>query len=430
MGSRKNKRNNRRGFGDHTQNTTLTIDQLDSSYGGLDGLRDFHKNLNAHPISIFKIIPDASQPRRAVPGVVRANWQLDPGDMQASMAQLFTVWEQAVHQERGDTSFDLMAYLGQDEAEERTPESTDFDPQARPIEHALIRIADIALSVRLHGLTNPITVVARAPEGYTLETGERRWLAYHLLFACGLKTRQDGIEDDFSTIPARKVDQVDVWRQAAENGARDDLNAIARARQIAILTMNLHQQLNGAEFTPFGHFDHERDFYRQIIDESGGFLRVPRGTQDHILAAVGLKSGRQMSQYRKLLLLPPAAWDAADDFNLPEFALRSVVDNPELDEQAQVDAVWHLVEQRHQLQDNGTAVPVTPLANKPHRTKTDKSAPAPGSKAYFAESSSIFAKISPKRPKANARARERLEEMRRLLDEVEQRLNQAEQRKG
>ena len=99
-------------------------------------------------------------------------------------------------------------------------------------EAPLLRLADLAGSIRQDGLTNPITVV-KTGDTHVIETGERRWVAFHLLNAY-----IDG--DDYQSIPARRMPELNLWRQASENTARDALNAIARARQIALLLMDMH----------------------------------------------------------------------------------------------------------------------------------------------------------------------------------------------
>lgn len=272
----------------------------------------------AKPLSIFEIYPDHSQPRRAVPSEVRAHWSGEPQTVPA----LFDAWVDAVRHEK-DAAFDLQAHLIQDYLPPGTDGNDDESVprelrQRRPIESALLDIVELAVSIRRVGLTNPITV-ARDGSAYRLETGERRWLAFHLLHL-------NFPGEDWSRIPARLVERVSVWRQASENNARADLNAIGKARQFAILLMDLIQEQRGAQFTPFhemlraGHT--EREYYAQVAD--GDQHRIPRGQGEKLLNAMGLKNPVQLRQYRALLKLPDDVWQYADDHNLTEWEIRTL----------------------------------------------------------------------------------------------------------
>jgi hypothetical protein len=272
----------------------------------------------AKAISIFEILPDPTQPRRAVPSEVRAHWAGEP----RAVAALFDAWVDAVRREK-NAAFDLQAHLLQD----YLPPGTDGNDdetiprelrQRLPIERALLDIVELAVSIRKVGLTNPITV-AREGSAYRLETGERRWLAFHLLHL-------HFPAEDWSRIPARVVERASVWRQASENNVRADLNAIGKARQFAILLMDLIQEQRGAHFTPFaevlraGHS--ERAYYAQVAD--GDQHRIPRGQGEKLLNAMGLKNPVQLRQYRALLKLPDEVWQYADDHNLTEFEIRTL----------------------------------------------------------------------------------------------------------
>lgn len=272
----------------------------------------------AKPVSIFEIYPDHSQPRRAVPSEVRAHWTGDP----QTVAALFDAWVDAVRREK-NSAFDLQAHLLLDYLPPGTDGNDDESVprelrQRQPLESALLDIVTLAVSIRKVGLTNPITV-ARDGSAYRLETGERRWLAFHLLHL-------NFAGENWSQIPARLVEQVSVWRQASENNARADLNAIGRARQFAILLMDLIHEQRGAQFTPYqdvlraGHS--ERVYYAQVAD--GDQHRIPRGQGEKLLNAMGLKNPVQLRQYRALLKLPDDVWRYADDCNLTEWEIRTL----------------------------------------------------------------------------------------------------------
>jgi hypothetical protein len=154
-----------------------------------------------------------------------------------------------------------------------TGPSQDDQPNRKPgvLEAALLLIVELAASIRQHGLVNPITVntttpwlIGKEPDPaishrlappqavktvpswaqvmrevgaevapivtagaaiYLLESEERRWLAYHLLH------RYTG-EAQWQSLPAIIYYTRSIWRQAAENTVRADLNAIAKARPL------------------------------------------------------------------------------------------------------------------------------------------------------------------------------------------------------
>lgn len=290
------------------------------------------------PVRVFDIVPDLSQPRRALPSAVRAGWSGDP----AVMRVLFERWLELVQQERG-SAFVLDVYLLA-EGENERPE------QIGPLETALVELLELAASIRREGLTNPVTVT-RVGRQYRLETGERRWLAHLLLH---LWEQDETQRARWEKIPARLVPELNVWRQASENAARANLNAVARARQLAVLLMDIYRQ-RGQQFRSYEEVlaagQSERLFYAQVAGEN-----VPRGLGDLMLSAMGLKHIRQISYYRQLLNLPDEAWRLADDYNLTENALR------ECRAQAGEDAelLVRLVHQAaYELGDSGTTVPAT-----------------------------------------------------------------------
>ncbi|HLV34821.1 MAG TPA: ParB/RepB/Spo0J family partition protein [Spirillospora sp.] len=271
----------------------------------------------AKPVSIFEVYPDRTQPRRAVPSLVRQHWDGNPATTQT----LFEGWLYEIEQ-AGRRDFDLLRYIEQAHLPENIDGNDDEDDSVlllsggyTALERSLLEIADLAISIQQIGLTNPITV-ARDGRIYRLETGERRWLAYHLL-------NLYFPDDDWAKIPAYVVDQVNVWRQASENNARADLNAIGKARQLAILLMDLLAD-EGYEFRTFEEILaaglSEREYYAQVAD--GNVYRVPRGAGERLLTAMGLKNPTQIRQYRTLLRLPDHLWQEADDQNWTEFEIR------------------------------------------------------------------------------------------------------------
>jgi hypothetical protein len=296
--------NNNRGDWRTRRHSPLEVRESDGDEGLLDAqqagsLAQLERNrILARPVDIFAIRPDARQPRRVVPAVVRAEEYSHPG-------QLLNAWlwyaayecdpDASVHERASVEPMFKAVIAGEEGARPET---------AGPILSALLAVADLAASIKRDGLTNPITVAGIDDGAYLIETGERRWLAYHLLHH--LETPGDWLR-----IPARVV-VFDVWRQASENNARADLNAIGRARQFAILLMDL-LGARGETFAPFDAFYHEQDYYAQVAD--GERHRVPRGQSEKLLNALGLKNPQQLRQCRALLSLESQIWTAADDEN-------------------------------------------------------------------------------------------------------------------
>ena len=112
-----------------------------------------------------------------------------------------------------------------------------------------------------------------------------------------------------------------MWRQAAENGARENLNAISRARQLARLIMELYREM-GHDFAPYRipYGECDQIYFAQVAD--GETYPFPPGTKDRLIAFMGVKSHVQLRQYRALLRVPPEVWVQADDENWPEARLR------------------------------------------------------------------------------------------------------------
>ena len=310
----KDARTRRRGSSDPFASDNSPEAVSDRGYGTVkfDGER---QTVTARPISIFDIYPDPTQPRRVIPSVVKTAWEDDlrAGNIvkEDLYTTLFRIWLEHIAEEREANRLSAL------ESSLRTYFEGDSEFYATeqlgstPLEGALFEIISLAINIQRDGLTNPITT-ARTEYGFQLETGERRWLAFHALFIYTGDVQ-------WSRIPARLVETHNVWRQAAENTQRNDLNAISKARQLAILLMDLLMNA-GEEFEPFDSFTSERDFYAQVAD--GERYRIPRGKSEQLLNAMGLKHPDQLRQYRALLRLPDTFWIYADDNDLTEFEIR------------------------------------------------------------------------------------------------------------
>ena len=273
-------------------------------------------------VSIHEVYPNPIQPRYSIPHDLTDIFALQP----ASVVDILERWILEIQLEPGKQAFDIVNYLRGQATDRGALAETDESPAADddlPTSTkyaALMKLIDLAASIRRDGLSNPISLVHHG-DRYEIETGERRWLAYHILywkFGDGDK-RADGSIVNWSRIPARIVNRVDVWRQASENNARDNLNAISRARQLSLLLMDLHGWHN---FAALADCESEQAFYAQVAD--GGAWRIPRGQGERLLNAMGLSTASQLRQYRALLRLPADLWRRGDDEDLTEGELRKI----------------------------------------------------------------------------------------------------------
>lgn len=315
---------------------------------GKQGKQDRIRNLEIHSIT-----PDPKQPRRVVPTIVRDNSDGTPADILHTWLVMIAderkerfdkaiAAGQLMEHERPDDAFPRHVYLfngeterGWDDGEQQAANTQQKDfrqiiADFGHLEASFIKVINLAASIHRDGLSNPITVAKLDQGHYIIETGERRWLAYHLLDMF--------FEDhDYGKIPARLVEEVSIWRQAAENNSRDNLNAISRARQLAILLMDLYGQDN---FTPLENFEHEQGYYAQVAE--GRDYPVPRGKGEQVVTAMGIKNVVQIRQYRSILRLEQHQWEHADDTDMTERQIRD----------------WD---------KSATVTPVTPRREKPNK---------------------------------------------------------------
>ncbi|GIK67122.1 MAG: hypothetical protein BroJett018_49160 [Chloroflexota bacterium] len=302
----------------HTPSTSLQdfADKLYSTGGGLsEDLKKIDaKTVRVKNVPIDKVRPDPAQARRVMPAALRGVWLREPNRIHQVLGEWLEIVD-AEAQRRGRPSLDVPALLESDpEASQSSSGGGEesSDPDMGPIEADFRAMLQLAASIRHHGLTNPITVVQGANDTYVVETGERRLLAYNLL-----SSLHHIIEGDWATIPARVVDSKSVWRQAAENGARQNLNAISIARQLALLLMDIYQRRG--KFAPYDDMP-GADWYAQVADAK--MFAIPYGRGNELAAAMGLKNAVQLRQYRQLLRLPNEVWEIADQYNWTEWFIR------------------------------------------------------------------------------------------------------------
>lgn len=302
------------------------IPRADDVYGKSTGGGVPPRRGGQNLISINAIRRDPLQPRRVIPSIVRRD----------TAGESLTSWYQAVKEEVAEL---VSALLDGADIEDKRADS-DFSPEAA----AFLELVDLAVSIRRDGLANPITAFQIADGQYQIETGERRWLAYHLLNEAfnGNDVDRNGKPRDWSMIPCSIVEKIDIWRQAAENTARANLNAIAKARQFALLSMDLYR-LSGRRFKPVAEFEWEVEYYAQ------GNLDAPLGKREQLLSAMGFKSAAELTRCRQLLTLPAKVWFFGDDKNVPQSVLLKCVGLSERDG-LEVVSSWNGVPQDNKKQ--------------------------------------------------------------------------------
>lgn len=271
----------------------------------------------AHLTDIDRVWADARQPRRAVPASIRMHWNGSPEDVQALLAQ----WHMIACKRAGVDLNIVDVLMGRGEG-------IDAPEDAPVIFREYVALLRLAQSIYADGLINPISVIEQRGR-FLIESGERRWLAYHLLHL-NMGTM------DWGKIPAVRSDGRDfVWRQAQENTARRQLNAIGMARQLALLIMETRAHLDGVKYDDFEDAVQngvcDRRFYAQV--SNGNVHRIPKGMGERIQGAMGL-SEKRLSDYRNLLkltddeLVNDALWVRADVEDWAEQPMRAIATLP------------------------------------------------------------------------------------------------------
>lgn len=304
----------KKSFGAIKSTDELTVQEGQQRIMSLRADDDYEKRILAEPISIMRILPDPQQPRRVIPSIVRAAMQQSASPLDEWAIRAYCETTGTKHKTLNlHTSAALETVTELYRKIIKGSDDVQRPAQPGPIEAALLKVADLAATIRRDGLLNPISVFKDA-DGYQIETGERRWLAYHLLDHYGFA--------GYDKIPARVFPEFSAFRQAAENNQRDDLNAIGKARQFALLLMALLEQ-DGIEFQPMFSFDQEQNFYAQVADAEQH--RIPYGKSGDLLNAMGVKDRSSLSLYRRLLSLPNKYWVEGDDENAAINDLASLV---------------------------------------------------------------------------------------------------------
>ena len=272
-------------FADPEEEQGSLGEMVEDLYGGAGGEDLYGGRQVVRPTDINTILADVTQARRAVPAEVRRliGWNGAADDV----SRVLEAWRNmACAQTDTDIAVGDVLRAGSDSID---PEGT------QPLFREYVALLRLAESIRSEGLLHPIRIV-RHKGKWLIESGERRWLAFWLLYV--------HLGGDWERIPAIASDtQGRIWRQAMENLAREDLNAISKARQLALLIMAARQEA-GARYEAWETMVEpdgcDRAWYAQVYD--GMVHRVPYGTGDQILSTLGINRS-EMARCRSLLRL-------------------------------------------------------------------------------------------------------------------------------
>jgi len=262
----------------------------------------------AKPVHLSQILRDPTQPRRAIPLSVTR------GAPQRGTRAELQHWLTLVREEVGqyNKAIDPAVVLaGQWERPETRDDKGDQHPVTfTPRTEAYISLLGLASSILKDGLLNPITA-NQTEDGYVIETGERRFLAYSIL---SIYYDANG---KWQQIPCQVVEKSTIRRMSAENTVRQDLNAIGKARQLFLLLMDCYPDI---EFAPYDAFPRDRHYYAQAAE-----LRVPRGHGPELLQTLGFPSREVWARHADLINLTDDQWDDADDSDSSERSLRDIL---------------------------------------------------------------------------------------------------------
>jgi hypothetical protein len=323
----------REAFQDPTGNDSV-IDRLAESMSTIEiGFRPTDQRV--YEVDLNHITPDPAQPRHLLPGDLRMavhNKTLLPGE---------AIRELVLRAERGDT-VSLLILGGQkkgpvDEEEEKIEDTG---------------LLALARSIREIGLRQPINVYRlddpNQPDKttYRLGEGERRFWAHHLLVQQGYEEFKR-IKCIIEVLP--EDEEIIHQRQEAENAARVDLPALARARSIERIKERLNIEMG--TWVPGENtikLPGQRD------------LQVAVGQRVKSLTGRAI-SDRMVRNYLALLSLSPESQDLCEAAHLTEKQLRPVM-RLKTDED-QVALVRRIVEEKWSGRQVLQEVTFNPQAN-------------------------------------------------------------------
>jgi hypothetical protein len=264
-----------------------------------------YEPVKSNTLPLDLIVPDPVQARRPMPELLRMDWLNGADIFDILMDWSEHAAEQIVAAWQIETPGEIVVapdwrHWIEGEQEPRPVETPE------PVAIRWIELLRLASSIYQHGLDRPIAVYPLDNTYYQILSGERRFLAFNLLNWMGYAGYRD--------IPCEVRDRYDPYRQAVENGVREDLNAIGTSRQLSILL----RVANGEHIKPEGNVG--QSWYAEAAD-----LTPPYGKGDQIALMLGLPNWRALSRYKALLKLPEPVWNWADEFAWPERKIREMV---------------------------------------------------------------------------------------------------------
>jgi len=236
-------------------------------------------SLQVHYLNIDLVRPDPVQPRRVLPERLHQalhQQQLGPQHALRELVQIVQAHARSAGRPF-ENPFELLGNVGGD-VEDDASDHWKERPTAplTPEEQILFDLVQLAVTLQDDGQVNPITVINLSQGvtvAYMVETGERRYWATLLLRHYHPNRVHNG-RIPCLVVPAEKASP---FRQAKENTSRAGLNAVAMARQIALLLLHVH----GIQL-PMGPVT--MDFYRQALNLD---LRGKREYTEAVYAVLG-----------------------------------------------------------------------------------------------------------------------------------------------
>jgi hypothetical protein len=274
------------------------IDQLTSTMSGVDiGFRPTDQRV--YEINLDRITPDPTQPRHLLPHDLRKAVH------EKTISPAEAMRELVLRAERGDTVALLILgarQKGPVEEEDEIVEDTGLFALAQSIQEVGLR-----QPLNVYRIDDPDQPDRTA---YRLGEGERRFWAHHLLVQRGY-SEFNSVKCIVETLP--EDEEIIHQRQEAENAARVDLPALARARSMQRIKERLNMEMR-----------------TRVPGENT--IKLPGSRELEVMVGQRVKSftgraigDRMVRYYLALLNLSPAAQDLVEAAQLTEKQLRPVM---------------------------------------------------------------------------------------------------------
>ncbi|MEO1668950.1 MAG: hypothetical protein AAFU54_30255 [Chloroflexota bacterium] len=302
--------------------SSVTADML----GGYDDPESLGQDnsLRVERILLDLVRPNPLQARRVLPDRVYQDFHAERVTPTQALREVVKLAKIAAKQ-NGRPFDNVLDLLGNPE-DENAPEPSSLTP----VEQLLRDLTNLAVTIRDDGQVNPLTVVDASDGGiqkFRIETGERRYWATWLLkdFIAGYQG--DGM------IPCIIIPQEreSPFRQAKENTTRAGLNAVAMARQIALLLIYVHGKPMPTGPVPM-------DFYRQALELD---LRGKREYTETVYSSLGGISKALFSEYKSLLKLCDDAIELADRHDIEASLLTRIT---QLEDEDQIELIQQIIQ--------------------------------------------------------------------------------------